>query len=279
MARSKKKPRKLTDKDWDLIRQLYETDGMSNYRIADEYNITEGAVRGRAKRGNWQRMGVTPLQTAEAALEGYKTPRTQSPNFPQSDSGSTIAHGDARSSSERAASVDLEGEPARTDRANAEGGKRYAQKVHIDCLDRSDLPYLRRESLSNEDAMLMGIQNAQDLMTLIGSEVHNLTERSGDFGEEDVFPVDSKRINDLATANGKAIEQIRKIRGMDRELPDEIQALQVLVEAGWLPMELLLEAMKRFQSLKPALQRDFREHYALSDLQAEAAIAAEVATE
>ena len=274
MARSKKKPRKLTDKDWDLIRRLYETDGMSNYRIADEYNITEGAIRGRAKRGDWKRMGVTPLQIAEAALEGHEAPRSQSTNLPQSDSGPPIAHGDERSGGEGGAGVDLEGRPARTDRANFERGERRKEKVHIDCLDRADLPHLRRESLSNEDAMLMGIQNAQDLMTLIGSEVRNLTERSGDFGEEDVFPVDSKRINDLATANGKAIEQIRKIRGMDRELPDEIEALQVLVEASWLPMELLVEAMKRFQSLKPALQRDFREHYALSDLQADAAIAA-----
>lgn len=269
-TKSKAKHQPLTEAEWLVVRDLYEGGGMSNRQIAAhmENRITEAAVRARARRNPedlWQKFEVQRHQIVQMALEPRPVaPTPEIPDRSRSSPSENSANPTSRTPPPSAEPVAASGPATASSQA-------YAQ-VRAETMHPRSLRNLQREAQQDLDDMSSALLNARNLLTLINSEVSNLTDRSEaigyaqqDGGDRQSFGIDAKRINDLATANGRAIEQIRKIRGMDEVVPDEIAALKVLVDAGWLPPELLVEALKRFQSLKPSLRNDFRNHYTLNE--------------
>jgi hypothetical protein len=269
-TKSKARHKQLSDAEWLVVRDLFEAGGMSNRQIAAHFEnrITEAAVRARAKRDPndiWQKFDVHRTEIVRMALEPRLEGDTpKSPDSARSDAPSDSANSDSSTPPPIAETVVARG-------ADRPSSQAYAQ-VRSETMRPRTLRNLQREAQQDLDDMARGLLNAQSLLALIDSEVNNLIDRSQCIGmsqsddpDAGFFGVDAKRINDLAAANGRAIEQIRKIRGMDEAVPDEISSLKVLVDAGWLPPELLVEALKRFQALKPSLRADFRSHYTLQE--------------
>lgn len=58
--------------NWSAIRADYVANAMSIRALARAYHVTEGAIRKRAKRGQWERIGPRSTQCVpkDAALTG-----------------------------------------------------------------------------------------------------------------------------------------------------------------------------------------------------------------
>lgn len=265
--------------DWGKIEAQYRAALLSNRQIAEAHGITEGAIRKRAKAENWIKDGNVRPDLVNVHFQG-EMGKASTSDFPQSEF--TETSGTQRDPIDQQLlpeSVLEKDEPMdelmRTERIEA--GSRYAGNGSHHNNREARERYAQREAYrliyqaAQEDIsdMDLGLANARMLLEITASELDNILQRSrnlsvqGHVIDDDDAPkgVDSRRLDNLVKVNTRAIEMIRQIRGLDKELPDEIQAIKVLVEAGWLPMEILLQVLNQFRMLKPNLERDFREHF------------------
>lgn len=93
--------------------------------------------------------------------------------------------------------------------------------------------------------MQMALMNARQCLRSLGMFIGGAAE--------------AKELKTLLEANGLAMEQIRRIRGLDEPKKfDELEALKILVDARWLPKDLLVAVGEHYGKLKPNIKTAFQ---------------------
>lgn len=225
------------EKDWIAIEGAYRANVLSNRAIALQYDISEGAIRKRAKQFNWARdPNSTKLEIVKAHFAGNpQTPKTASTRSrPKSTQPQKPDRVPTETISPERIQVQYAGSPQKVASAS------IADAAAQDITD-----------------MESGLYNARKALEVCGQYFD--TQFNPDF-ETGRMP-DPRNLKAVIDANGAAIEQIRRIRSLDSKVGDELEALKILVTAGWVPDELLVAAFSEYRRLKPAIKSTFTNHF------------------
>jgi hypothetical protein len=223
--------------DWIAIEGAYRANILSTRAIGRDNGVSEGAIRKRAKERGWQR---DPSSTKREIVKAHFAGNPQTPESPstRSEPESTQVRTEV---CEPLATLPPEPVYARY--------ARTPQRVAATSI----------ADAANQDIedMESALFNARKALQVAGEYLE--TQFCGDM-ETGRMP-DPRNLKAIVDANGAAIEQIRRIRGLDNKVGDELEALKLLVTAGWVPDELLVAAFSEYRRLKPAIKTAFSGHF------------------
>ncbi len=247
----------MKDVDWNSIEVAYRANTASNRALAKMHGISEGSIRKKATQLNWSRDAAAVkrgrvnahFSGAEVVPQSSsKADRGQNARSPQKNTRSLSAGGSVagRGSGEIAQAEEVRDRGDRSDRVPR---SRTGLKARIDqAID---------EAVSQDIAdMESGLYNARKALEVIGEYLDTQFDPNLDTGR---LP-DPRALQSLLTANGAAIDQIRRIRGLDVPQIDEMEAVKLLFNAGWLPDDMVAAIYGAVSPVKGNVQAIFANH-------------------
>ena len=223
--------------DWITIEGAYLADILSIRAIARDHGVSESGIRKKAKEQNWRRAPAnTKREIVKAHFAGspssQKSPGARSqPNGTQQPSAPTETVEPSR--------VQVQSAPTPPS-AHRIAATTIASAAAQDIAD-----------------MESGLFNARKILEVCGSYLETQFDPNFETGR---LP-DPKLLKAIVDTNGAAIDQIRRIRELDSKVGDELEALKMLVTAGWIPDVLLVAAFSEYRRLKPAIKTAFNGHF------------------
>lgn len=228
--------------DWITIEGQYRANLTSIRAIARAHNVSEGGIRNRAKDYKWVRdPSSTKREVVRAAMAGHSPESDSSQN---SDPASGCEEPAQTVAVER---VRVQARVARSRRprnGNAATARTIAEAALEDIRD-----------------MRAGLHNARIALDIAGDYLDTQFNVNPETGKM----VDPRFLKAVMDASAAAIDQIRKIRDLDSKIPDEMEALKLLVSSGWIPDELLVSAFQEYRAIKPSMKNVFQQHFQSSN--------------
>jgi hypothetical protein len=244
----------MKDVDWNSIEVAYRANTASNRALAKMYGISEGSIRKKATQLNWTRDAAAVKRgRVNAHFSGSevvpqsssRADRGQNARSPQKNTQSLPAGGSVsgQGSGEIAQVGEVRDRSDRVPRSRTDLKARLAQAID--------------EAVSQDIAdMETGLYNARKALQVIGEYLETQFDPNMDTGR---LP-DPRALQSLLTANGAAIDQIRRIRGLDVPQIDEMEAVKLLFNAGWLPDEMVAAIYGAVSPVKGNVQAIFANH-------------------
>lgn len=220
--------------DWIAIEGAYRASILSTRAIAREHGLSEGAIRKKAKEQNWHR---DPSGTKREIVKAHFAGNPQDP-----------------STRSRSVSTQVRSEQC-VPPTKPEPEKVYAPYAHTP--QRIAATTIADAAAQDIADMEIGLDNARKILGVVGDYLETQFDSNFETGRKP----DPRNLKAIADANGVAIEQIRRIRGLDSKVGDELEALKLLVTAGWIPDELLVATFAQYRQLKPAIKTAFSGHF------------------
>jgi len=231
MARRTKAKKTKTDSiDWITIEGQYRANLLSIRGIARLHGVSDGGIRSRAKDYKWVRNpSDTKREVVRAAMAGHS---------PENDSSQNDDHINDRK------------EPAQTiapKRVQVQAGVNRTQRARSG--NAATANTIADAALEDIRDMRAGLHNARRILEVATQYLDTQFELDPHTNRM----VDPRYLKAVADASAAAIDQIRKIRELDSKIPDELEALKLLVNAGWMPDELLTAAFQEYRALDGCL--------------------------
>lgn len=226
------------DIDWITIEGQYRANLVSIRAIAREHKLSEAGIRKRARDRNWARDPAgTKREIVKAAMAGNQSEA----DYPQKNAPGS--HDD---------------DPAQTidpQRIQVQPGRTRVPPVRSGSLTTANT--IADAALEDIRDMRSGLYNARRVLEVSGQYLDTQFEIDLDTNRM----VDPRFLKAIMDASSAAIDQIRKIRDLDSKIPDEMEALKLLVSAGWMPDELLVSAFQEYRTIKPSMKNIVRSHF------------------
>ena len=237
-AKKAKTKAKTEGIDWITVEGQYRANLISIRGIARLYNISDSGIRKRALEHNWSRdPNATKKEIVRAAMAG-KPPdgdEAQTSNLSLQNKERTKTVASKRVQPQVAVN---RAQPARS--GNVATANMIAGAALEDIRD-----------------MRAGLHNARRILEVANQYLDTQFELDPHTNRM----VDPRYLKAVADASASAIDQIRKIRELDSRIPDELEALKLLVNAGWMPDELLTAAFQEYRAFKPSMRGVFQQHF------------------
>ena len=238
VKRTKAKKGQSDGIDWIAIEGQYRANLLSIRGIARQHDISEGGIRNRAILYKWARdPSGTKREIVRAALAG-----DDSNEAPSQNNNFNLRE-------------DKPAQPPRHQMVQIQVPVSKTQPVRNGHASTATL--IAEAALEDIRDMRAGLHNARRILEVATQYLDTQFEIDPSTNRM----VDPRYLKSVADASAAAIDQIRKIRDLDSKIPDELEALKLLVNAGWMPDELLTAAFQEYRAFKPSMRGVFQQHF------------------